>query len=186
LPAWPSTRGLLAKRAPVVVDKLSNLSLEQQITRDGATWLDRQLVSGQPEPTHDVGFGHEVCEAMKQRQQFLIDQGLAQEQQGMISYRSNMLAILQRHELSRVAGQISQQSGLKYSEALLGDSVGGVVSKILDLSSGKFAMIENSREFSLVPWRPVLEKNIGKEVSGVVRTSGIDWEIGRQRGLGIS
>jgi len=35
-----------AKRAPVLVDKLSNLSLEQQVGTDGASWLDRELVFG--------------------------------------------------------------------------------------------------------------------------------------------
>jgi hypothetical protein len=45
----------------------------------------------------------------------------------------------------------------------------GAISKILNLASGKFALLENSRESSLVPWRPILEKNIGKEVSGIMR-----------------
>jgi len=175
----------LAKRTPVVVEKLSSLSLEQQITRDGATWLDRQLVSDQPEPTQDSGFGHEVRQAMKQRQQWLAHNGLAQEEQGAFSYSSDMLAVLQDRELSRVAGQIAKQSGLSYSEAFVGDRVEGTVSKIVDLASGKFAMIEKSREFSLVPWRPVLEKNIGKEVSGIMRESGISWTIGRSRGIEI-
>lgn len=43
-----------------------------------------------------------------------------------------------------------------------------------------------SREFTLVPWRPVLEKAIGKPVAGVMRDAGsISWTIGRDRGLCI-
>jgi hypothetical protein len=43
--------------------------------------------------------------------------------------------------------------------------------------------VENSREFSLVPWRPVLERQIGREISGIVRSSGsISWTFGRERG----
>lgn len=175
----------LAKRTPVVVDKLSSLSIEQQITRDGATWLDRQLVSDQPEPTENSGFGHDVRDALRQRQQWLAQNGFAHERQGTFSYSNDMLAVLQDRELSRVAGQIAQQSGLSYSEAFVGDRVEGTVSRIVDLASGKFAMIEKSREFSLVPWRPVLEKNIGKEVSGIMRESGISWTIGRSRGIEI-
>nr|WP_274609143.1 MULTISPECIES: DUF3363 domain-containing protein [unclassified Mesorhizobium] len=38
-----------------------------------------------------------------------------------------------------------------------------------------------SREFTLVPWRPVLERHIGKKVSGIVSGEGISWTIGRQR-----
>jgi len=175
----------LAKRTPVIVDKLSNLSLEQQITKDGATWLDRQLVSGHTVTPRDSVFGREIKEAFRQRQQWLVDQGLAQETQGGISYSPNMLSPLQRHELANVGSQIAEQTGLKHSKVLFGDSVGGTVSKVFDLASGKFAMIENSREFSLVPWRPILEKNIGKQVSGIMREDGISWTIGRQRGLGI-
>ncbi|MDF1625400.1 MAG: DUF3363 domain-containing protein, partial [Parvibaculaceae bacterium] len=47
-------------------------------------------------------------------------------------------------------------------------------------------VIEKSREFTLVPWRPVLDRHIGQHVSGVMRGDSISWTIGRQRGLGIS
>jgi len=30
----------------------------------------------------------------------------------------------------------------------------------------KYGVIEKSREFTLVPWRPVLERAIGKQVGG--------------------
>ncbi|MDD4616380.1 MAG: relaxase/mobilization nuclease RlxS [Alphaproteobacteria bacterium] len=175
-----------AKRSPVIVDKLSNLNLEQQVGTDGATWLDRQLVSAHPEATIDSGFGHEVREVMRRRQQWLVEQGLAQEEQGAISYRSNMLNNLQRRELTRIAGQLSKELGLHYVELSPGEPVEGTLRKSVDLASGKFAVIEKSREFTLVPWRPVLEKNIGKQVSGIMRGDGISWTIGKQRGIGIS
>jgi len=175
----------LARRTPVVVDKLSNISLEQQISANGATWLDRDIIMGTPEPISHYGFGKDVRDALWKRQEWLIDQGLATPQGEMISYKRNMLSVLEQRELSQMAGQISKKSGLSYTPMELGSSIGGTVSKILSLASGKFALIENSREFSLVPWRPILEKQIGREVFGRMRTSGIDWEIGRQRGLEI-
>ena len=52
-------------------------------------------------------------------------------------------------------------------------------------TSGKYALVERSREFTLVPWRPVIEKELGKQVAGLIRGDGISWELGRQRGLGI-
>ncbi|WP_146222715.1 DUF3363 domain-containing protein, partial [Komagataeibacter swingsii] len=51
---------------------LSSLDLEAQITADGATWLDRGLVSRGRSNVVDAGFGHEVTEARKQRQDVLI------------------------------------------------------------------------------------------------------------------
>jgi hypothetical protein len=51
----------------------------------------------------------------------------------------------------------------------------------MELASGRFALIEKSREFTLVSWRPALERGLGKPVSGIVRGETIWWTIGRQR-----
>ena len=48
--------------------------------------------------------------------------------------------------------------------------------------SGKFAFIEKSHEFTLVPWRDVLERNRGKHVEGVIKGQSISWNLGRKRG----
>ena len=42
-----------AKAAPVIVENLSHLSLEQQVGSDGATWLDRELVADTSEAPRD-------------------------------------------------------------------------------------------------------------------------------------
>ncbi|MDF1719239.1 MAG: relaxase/mobilization nuclease RlxS, partial [Minwuia sp.] len=77
-----------AKAAPVIVEKLSHLTLDQQIGADGATWLDRELVSSQPETTRDSGFGRDLREAQSRRRQWLIAEGLAREDQGNTVYRA--------------------------------------------------------------------------------------------------
>jgi hypothetical protein len=66
-----------------------------------------------------------------------------------------------------------------------GERITGTYRQSVQLVSGKYALVERSREFTLVPWRPVIEKELGKQVSGLVRGNGISWELGRQRGLGI-
>ncbi|WP_290896252.1 relaxase/mobilization nuclease RlxS [Hoeflea sp.] len=170
-----------ARAAPVIVEKLSHLTLDQQVGADGATWLDRELVSDHAEPSRDSGFGREVREAQERRRQWLIAEGLAHEEQDRIVYRANMLATLRRRELARVAGQLSDQLGLAYAEARSGEPVEGTLRRSVQLASGKYALVENSREFTLVPWRPVLERHIGKQVSGVMRGDGVSWTIGRQR-----
>lgn len=175
-----------AKAAPVIVEKLSHLSLEQQVGSDGATWLDRELIADTFEPNRDSGFGREVREAQSRRRQWLIAEGLAREDQGNTVYRANMLTTLRRRELTRVAGQLSEQLGLAYAETRQGEMVEGTFRRAVELASGKYAVIEKSREFTLVPWRPVLDRHIGQHVSGVMRGDSISWTIGRQRGLGIS
>lgn len=171
-----------ARSLPVAVRTLSNLPLDRLSDADGATWLDRELVADRAEPLRDVGFGREVREAQARRRQWLIQQDFARQEQDRTVYRANMLGLLRRRELARVAGQLSEELGLSYVEMRSGDRVDGVYRRHADLASGRFAVIEKSREFTLVPWRPVLERHLGKQVSGIVRGDGISWTIGRQRG----
>lgn len=175
-----------AKTAPVLVDTLSALPLDRQTGSDGATWLDRELVAAAPEPLRDAGFGKETRAALAQRRQWLMVEGLAQEEQGRIVYRANLLAVLQRRELNRIAGQLSDELGLGYAEAKPGERIEGVYRRPVELASGRYALIERSREFTLVPWRPVLDRHLDKQVSGIMRGDSINWTIGRQRGPSIS
>ena len=171
-----------AKAAPVVVNILSSLPLDRQIGSDGATWLDRQLVGAETDQFRDAGFGRDVRDALERRRQWLMAEGLAQEEQGRVIFRASLLETLRRRELSRVAGQISDELGLRYAEARSGERIEGIHRRSVELASGRFALIEKSREFTLVPWRPVLERHVGKKVSGIMRGDSINWTIGRQRG----
>lgn len=68
---------------------------------------------------------------------------------------------------------------LDYAEIQSGRWIEGIYRRPIDLASGCFAVIEKSREFALVPWRPVLERSLGKQVSGIARGETISWTIGR-------
>ncbi len=159
----------LARLSPVVVETVSSLPLDRQIVAEGATWLDRALTAGTPMVIREAGFGREVNDALKRRRQWLIERELAKEEAGQTIYRANLLALLRRRDLNRAAGQLAGEIGMEYVETRSGDHVEGVYRRAIDLASGKFAVIENSREFALVPWRPVIERNLGKEVSGIMR-----------------
>lgn len=50
----------------------------------------------------------------------------------------------------------------------------------VQLSSGKFAIVEKTHEFRLVPWRPVIDPQLGREVMGVVQCG----SVGAATGLG--
>lgn len=171
-----------ARNAPVVVQMLSTLPIERQLGADGATWLDRELIADAPLPLRDAGFGREVHEALSRRRQWLIEQNLAKEEQDRTTYRANMLGILRRRELTQVADQLSGELGLEYAEVRPNERVEGIYRRSIELASGRFAVIEKTREFTLVPWRPVLERSLGKQVSGVARGDAISWTLGRQRG----
>lgn len=170
-----------ARLAPVTIETLSTLPLEHQAGNDGATWLDRELIAETPTVTRDAGFGRELREALARRRQWLIEQELARAEQDRIIYRANLLGLLRRRELGRIGAQLSGELGLHYAEPQPGGRIEGVYRRRLDLASGRFALIEKSREFTLVPWRPILERNLGQEVSGIARGDMISWTLGRQR-----
>jgi len=170
-----------AQRQPVSIETLSHRPIEQLPAHDGATWLDRELVS--PDRTElGRGYGAEVRKALALRQQWLVEQQLAEMEGETIVFRRNLVATLQQRELRRVAGQLSRELGLDFVEARSGEEVRGRYARSVRVGDTKFALIERSHEFTLVPWRPTLERGVGKQVSGIMRESGISWTIGRDRG----
>lgn len=173
-------------RLPVVIETLSHRPLEQLPAHDGETWLDRQLVHDNPEPLQR-GFGTEVRGAMQQRRQWLVEQRLADSDEGVTRYRRHMLQVLQRRELDRVIANVEEETGLAHRQPRGDTPIEGIYRRAVQVGDTRYALIEKSREFSLVPWRPVLDRAVGKSVSGVMRGEGISWTIGtRTRGLGIS
>jgi type IV secretory pathway VirD2 relaxase len=161
-----------AAREPVRVDTLSALQLQEMPNHDGITWLDEDERLSQPDHLGG-GFGVKVAEALRRRQQWLVQRGLADQ--------PHVLETLQGRELQRVARQLSRELGLGYAETAPGDPIEGIYRRPVQVGSARMALIENSREFTLVPWRPVLERRIGREVSGVMRGRDVSWTFGRER-----
>jgi type IV secretory pathway VirD2 relaxase len=169
------------------VRTLSTLDLNQQIGSDGATWLDRELVSRDRTPLTQAGFGLEVSEAMDRRRQSLVDQGQAVRlDNGSIRAPKDLLERLERTEIDRVGRQMAAERGLSYTPSQQGEYVSGSLKGGVNLASGRFAMLDDGIGFQLVPWQPALDQRIGQHISGVVRDGGgVDWSFARKRGLGL-
>lgn len=173
-------------RPTLVLATRSDLDLGAQAGAPGATWLDHRLVERQPMPLAMGGFGGEVREAMKARTEHPLREGLARRQGEHVTFERDLLATLRRRELDATAARLSAETGLRRAPAGPGEPVMGVYRKRLTLSSGRFAMIDDGLGFQLVPWSPSLEKKLGQHVTGAARDdSGIEWSIGRKRGLGL-
>ena len=175
-----------AHKSPLNVVTKSSYSLDVQVTSSGATWLDKNLVSKDKLPMSNVGFGGEVDAALKRRQAYLINNGFAEETDRGITYQRGMLKNLEQQEIKKTTSKISGEIGKQYIPASKGDQVEGIYTKSVELASGRFAIIEQSKEFNLVPWRSVLERSRNQLVSGKVGGTGISWQIGKRRGLGIN
>ena len=174
-----------ADRAGAKVELLSPVPLDDLAKRRARTWLDQELVADSPTPAHDGGFGQDVQKALRQRRAWLIAEGLAREEAGRTFYRRDMLTHLQAQEIAETGAAYAGTIGKRYVPAA-GGTIEGVYREPVQLVSGKFAVIEKSRDFTLVPWRPVLDRELGKSVRGMMRGDAISWTLGRSRGQSIT
>ncbi len=162
----------------------SHLPIERQARVIGATWLDRQLIGGAA-GIADKGFGGELREALRQRSDFLIEQGLAERRGSRVVLARNLLGSLRQRDLDAAARGIARETGLPYRPAVDGERVSGVYRRNVLLASGRFAMLDDGLGFTLVPWKPVIEQRLGQGMTAVVHGGGATWSLGRTKGLGM-
>ena len=123
---------------------------------------------------------------MERRVDHLVEEGLARRQGQRGVFARDLLDTLRRRELDGVSSKLAAETGLAHRPSAEGEHVAGVYRQRVTLASGRFAMIDDGLGFQLVPWRPALEQQLGKQVSGVMSPGGaVDWSFGRKRGLGL-
>ena len=168
---------------------LSYLNLEKLVEAEGATWLDKELLGKSQEQLSQTGFGNEVAGAITRRQQWLVTQGLGNiNSANTFLPQPRMLEKLRQRDLRQACQILSTELGLTHAHLVEGERIVGAFNRSVDLASGKYAVIQKSKEFTLVPWRPELEQFRGKPLSGTTTSQGInwDWNAKRGQGLGIS
>ncbi|MBH9642781.1 relaxase/mobilization nuclease and DUF3363 domain-containing protein [Burkholderia vietnamiensis] len=168
----------------VAVELKSHLPIERQACVIGATWLDQQLIGG-GKGLGELGFGGEARQALQQRADFLIEQGLAEKRGPRVILARNLLATLRNRELAQAAKSIATETGLEHRPVGDGQRVAGIYRRNVVLARGRYAMLDDGKGFSLVPWKPVIEQRLGQQLAATVRGGGVSWEIGRQRGSSI-
>jgi hypothetical protein len=111
---------------------------------------------------------------------------LAERQSRGVSFSRNLIETLRRRELDKLTERLTAETGQAAVKASAGEYVAGTYRRRFDLASGRFAMLDDGLGFQLVPWSPSLEQHLGRHVSGVARgDGGIDWSLGRKRGIGL-
>ena len=167
---------------------LSYLNLEKLVEADGATWLDKELLSRRPEHIIEQGFGDQVSKAITLRRQWLVDNALGSETlQGQFQPTPNLMQQLRQRDLRQASIALSKELGLTHVEPIEGQQITGKFSRTAELASGKYAVIQKSKEFVLVPWQREFENTRSRPISGVAGGQGITWDwSGRKRGLEIS
>lgn len=165
---------------PVGISSHSSLSLRQMETAIGATWLDRSLVDGEASPLAR-GFGSEVERAKALRRSFLFKSGILKNKS--TQFTKAHLTELERRDLEYAGKDLARELGKPYAVSPASGQIKGFYAKAVDRPSGKYAVIERAKDFTLVPWREALERQRGKSVSGLLRGKTVSWRFGRGRGV---
>lgn len=122
---------------------------------------------------------------MQQRADFLVEQGLAERQGRHVILERNLLATLRNRELAQAAQSIATETGLEHCPVHDGQRVAGVYRRDIMLASGRYAVLDDGKRFSLVPWKPIVEQRLGLQAAATLRGEGVFWEMGRSRDIGV-
>lgn len=163
------------QRGAIVIVK-SRLSLSRMQTVIGATWLDQHLRDFD-DMADARGFGAELEAARKARLRFLAERGFIAGDHRRLSRET--IDELRKADLDAAGRTLSETICKPYSRAPSRGRIDGVYREAIDRPSGRFAVVERAKNFTLVPWRDVLERNRGKAVSGLIGRDGINWRLSR-------
>lgn len=164
------------RHMPAGLDRDSQLTLRQMERAEGVTWLDTTLANDGIE----TGRAPNFMIAFEKRLERLRSMGLETGNDGKLPSRT--IESLKTMDLQSAAAHLEVDIGKPYSEIGSARQVDGIYRGSIDRPSGKFAVIERSREFTLVPWRPVMEKRLGQSISGRISGGGISWDVTGRKG----
>ena len=180
--SWTIPDDYLEKAAEFEADRaggvnlktLSWLTLEEQVTHRGVTWLDED---------HGDKDGRRLRSVRQSRIAWLREQGLLAPETDTLDAEAR--GRLRQSEHAAAVARIAKQSGRQHAELQTGDTITGKYERAINLGYGRVAVIGNAKEFALVPWRAEIERHRGRELVAKRTAQGVSWTIGmsRQRGL---
>jgi len=93
------------------------------------------------------------------------------------------LSQLETLDLKAAGEALSKEIDKPYVDAPRKGSLSGTFRKTIDRPSGKYAVIEKSREFTLVPWRETMDRNLGRAIKGTIGRRTISWALTKGRDI---
>ena len=167
------------KGSGVRVSVKSWLGLEALVEREAETWLDGADAS---EPK--IASSQLMRNLQTRRRQFLVREGWLGDGDARLSEISRKA--LQSAEMRDAAARIGKKLGALFQEI---DAVGTFSGKLIgatDLAAGRFGILQNEKQFALVPWRAEIGCYRHREL--VVRQSadGISWQLASRKGRGLA
>ncbi|MBK8073000.1 MAG: DUF3363 domain-containing protein [Ramlibacter sp.] len=100
--------------------------------------------------------------------------------------RRPLLGLLPRarnRELAEIGRILQIETGAVFRALKNGEHVSGVYRQRIQLSSGRYAVLDDGIRFSLVPWHPAIEQALGRRLSVVVQGQSASWRLDRSLGV---
>ncbi len=140
----------------------SHLPFRDLATAEGATWLDRKLLSKQPERFQEKGFGVDANRALKLRQRWLVQEGLMIEKGGQLVAQRRMLVKLSNRDVSKVGNDLTKKLNMSRVSPSEISASSAKIAQSIRLASGRFAVLQKGKQFALVPWTQAMQMRKAK------------------------
>jgi hypothetical protein len=168
----------MSKTGNARIDVKSWLPIDELVKHHGLTWLDKR------DDGHvGVGaFAKHVARASDQRRDYLIKNGeLKPDEQALPIGKQHLLEARERSNAAKTEATASKRA---YVFVEQGETFKGVYEKPINLAQGRFAVVGNAKEFTLVPWRPSIERHRGNPLVAKGTGTGIGWSPEKTKALG--
>lgn len=170
---------LEAKMGSVRIDVKSWLPIQEQIKAVGATWLDSAELG-----TLEVSSSETFKKAKRDRLAHLRHHGILAPDEDV---RTDAVRKRLNADELKIAYESERGRSNRAGNVLAnGATFEGVFEGAIDLGQGRFALIGNSKEFALVPWRKEMERYRGQSLFIETYHRGVGWGLPGQRKRGIS
>ncbi|WP_291079130.1 DUF3363 domain-containing protein [Hyphomonas sp.] len=169
-----------AKGRGVRVGVKSWLGLEAAVEREADSWLDSEEAE---EPK--VAESRRLRELHTKRREFLMRAGWLGDDNERLSEVSKKA--LQSAEMREAAASIGKKLGAQFWKLDAASSLHGQLIGTTDLAAGRFAIVQNGKQFALVPWRNEMGRYMQRDLVVRRAADGLSWRLasGRARGLEI-
>jgi hypothetical protein len=142
------------------------------------TWLDETPMGDGVQR----GFAREVADASRARKAFLAEIGIIASPDADLGMAAKVR--IGQMDLDAAGRELSGELGKSYVRAPTSGEIHGVYRQAVDRPSGRFAVIDRGGDFTLVPWREVMDRNRGLMVTGRIGRNSISWTLTRAPGIG--